>query len=92
MPKGDDELFPGASSVFLRRLFPQAVNGYEFEKNFAVGYLLNSECEHTIIFKTVSSLPGQTKKNNSHKAVIFLVDDNGLEPLTLRTSSGCSTN
>jgi hypothetical protein len=23
---------------------------------------------------------------------IFLVDDNGLEPLTLRTSSGCSTS
>jgi len=54
--------FPEQALFFLRRLFPQAVNGYEFEKNCAVGYLLNSECEHTIIFKTVSSLPRQTKK------------------------------
>ena len=32
------------------------------------------------------------KNKKHHRLVVFLVDDNGFEPLTLRTSSACSTS
>ena len=49
--------------------------------------ILNSHC-NCELFRT----PQIGKKENHHRRFSFLVDDNGLEPLTLRTSSGCSTN
>ena len=34
----------------------------------------------------------QTPRNHTGFGVFVVVDTNGLEPLTFRTSSGCSTN
>ena len=34
----------------------------------------------------------KSKKKHHHLGGAFVVDDNGLEPLTLRTSSECSTS
>ena len=40
----------------------------------------------------VRSSVNKTKKQPKLVAFVLLVDDNGLEPLTLRTSSACSTS
>ena len=34
----------------------------------------------------------EQKKKDTANNRVFVVDDNGLEPLTLRTSSACSTS
>ena len=40
----------------------------------------------------MGSSPLEAKKEAIQRMTSFVVDDNGLEPLTLRTSSACSTS
>ena len=40
----------------------------------------------------MGSSPLEAKKEAIQRMASFMVDDNGLEPLTLRTSSACSTS
>ena len=42
--------------------------------------------------RSTNSLYRPPKKETPNWVSLFLVDDNGLEPLTLRTSSECSTS